>query len=157
MSPREVVETVAIDAAPPAVWAAVSDPCGYGRWSPEATGAIRRSGSGPWAVGDRFTGRNRAWVPWTTQCRVVAARTDRRFAFDVDLGPFPIARWSFELEPLDTGGTRVTQRWTDRRVGVLGTIAKPAGLAVGRGYDAATRNRITMRATLDALKRDLES
>lgn len=157
MSPREVVETVAIDAAPSAVWAAVSDPCGYGRWSPEATGATRRSGSGPWAVGDRFTGRNRLWVPWMTQCRVTAARTDRLFAFDVDLGPFPIARWSFELEPLEAGSTQVTQRWIDRRDGFLGATAKPAGLAVGRGYDAATRNRITMRATLDALKRDLES
>lgn len=156
MSPREVVEIVTIAAPPDAVWAAVSDPCGYGRWSPEATGATRRSGSGAWAVGDRFTGHNKARVSWRTQCRVVVAQTDRRFAFDVSVGPFPIARWAFELEALPNGQTRVTQRWTDRREGVLGVLAKPAGLPVGRGYDAATRNRVTMRATLDALKADLE-
>ena len=59
MSPREIVESIDIAAPPSAVWAAVSDPCSYGRWSPEATGATRRSGSGTWAVGDRFTGHNR--------------------------------------------------------------------------------------------------
>ena len=157
MAPQEIVVTAHIAAPPAAVWAAVSDPESYGRWSPESTGARRRSGVGPWAVGDRFTGRNRVWVPWTTSCRIAAAHTERRFAFDVDLGPFPIARWSYELEPLTDGGTRVTERWTDRRHGILGRIARPAGLAVGRGYDAATRNRLTMQATLDALKSDLES
>ena len=158
MSPHEIAEIVAIAVPPPVVWAAVSNPADYGRWSPEATGATRRSPepSSPWAVGDRFTGHNRARFSWRTQCRVVAAQTDRRYAFDVNVGPFPIARWSFELTPLPDGGTRVTQRWTDRRDGILGTLVKPAGIPVGRGYDAATRNRITMRATLDALKADLE-
>ncbi|MBM3689933.1 MAG: SRPBCC family protein [Actinobacteria bacterium] len=157
MSPYEVVEIVTIDAPASAVWSAVSDPCEYGRWSPEATGAMRNSGTGAWAVGDRFTGLNRARLSWRTQCRVVVAQSERRFAFDVNVGPFPIARWAFELEALPDGCTRVTQRWTDRRDGVLGVLAKPAGLPVGRGYDAATRNRQTMRATLDALKADLES
>ncbi|MFM7598060.1 MAG: SRPBCC family protein [Actinomycetota bacterium] len=157
MSPYEVVEIVTIDAPPAVVWAAVSDPCGYGRWSPEATGATRNSGTGAWAVGDRFTGLNKARLSWRTQCRVVAAQSERRFAFDVNVGPFPLAQWAFELEALPDGRTRVTQRWTDRRDGVLGALVKPAGLPVGRGYDAATRNRQTMRATLDALKADLES
>ncbi|TEX52356.1 MAG: hypothetical protein B7C55_00825 [Actinomycetales bacterium mxb001] len=156
MSPHEVVEVVTIAAPPSAVWAAVSDPCGYGRWSPEATGAQRTSGDGAWAVGDRFTGLNKARLSWRTQCRVVVAQTERRFAFDVNVGPLPIARWAFELEELPDGRTFVTQRWTDRRDGVLGALAKPAGIPVGRGYDAATRNRQTMRATLDALKAELE-
>ena len=157
MSPHEVVEVVTIAAPPSAVWAAVSDPCGYGRLSPEATGAQRTSGDGAWAVGDRFTGLNKARLSWRTQCRVVVAQTERRFAFDVNVGPLPIARWAFELEELPDGRTFVTQRWTDRRDGVLGALAKPAGIPVGRGYDAATRNRQTMRATLDALKAELES
>ena len=157
MSPREVVEIVAIAAPPDVVWAAVSDPCGYGRWSPEATGARRKNGSGAWAVGDRFTGLNRARLSWRTQCRVVAAQSEKRFAFDVNVGPFPVARWSFELEATPDGGTRVTQRWTDRRDGMLGALVKPAGLPVGRGYDASARNRQTMRATLDALRDDLEA
>ena len=156
MSPHEVVEVVTIAAPPSAVWAAVSDPCGYGRWSPEATGAQRTSGDGAWAVGDRFTGLNKARLSWRTQCRVVVAQTERRFAFDVNVGPLPIARWAFELEELPDGRTFVTQRWTDRRDGVLGALAKPAGIPVGRGYNAANRNRQTMRATLDALKAELE-
>lgn len=156
MTVSRLVETIDIGAAPAVVWSAVSDPTQYGRWSPEATGARRRSGSGAWGVGDRFVGTNRLWMPWFTQCRVTEARTQSRFAFDVDLGPFPVATWSFELEPLANGGTRLTQTWVDRRTGVLGTLAKPAGLAVGRGYDAAARNRTTMSATLAALKADLE-
>ena len=156
MGAPEVVVSVDIAADPATVWAAVSDPTAYGRWSPEATGAVRRSGHGAWQVGDRFTGHNRIRMPWRTQCRVAAAQTESRFAFDVDLGPFPIARWSYELEALPEGGTRVTERWTDRRDGVLGRMVRPAGLAVGRGYDAAARNRTTMQATLAALKADLE-
>lgn len=156
MSPREVSTSIDIDAPVAAVWAAVSDPQEYKRWSPESTGAIRKTGTGPWAVGDRFTGSNSASVKWSTQCRVTAAVQDRRFAFDVRIGPIPIARWAYELESLPGGTTRVTERWTDRRDGILGAIVKPAGLLVGRGYDAAAHNLATMRATLQSLKADLE-
>ena len=150
-----IVETIDIAADPKVVWAAVSDPRLYGRWSPEATGAKRRSGSGPWAVGDRFVGTNRAKVRWSTRCRVVAADPEREFAFEVSVGLAPLARWSYELAPIP-GGTRVIERWIDRRDGIRGVLVRPAGLFVGRGYDAATRNRATMVATLATLKRDLE-
>jgi hypothetical protein len=156
MSSPDVIEQVDIAASPADVWCAVSDPTAYGRWSPEATGAVRRTGAGAFAVGDRFTGRNRLALPWTTRCRVVAAQIEQRFAFDVAFGPVPIARWSYELVPLPEGGTRVTERWTDRREGILGAVVRPAGLLVGRGYDAAERNRATMRETLSNLKADLE-
>jgi len=155
-APHEVVESVVVRAPIDGVWAAVSDPCGYGRWSPEALGAVRRSGSGPWAVGDTFTGRNKVWVPWTTQCRVVASDPEREFAFEVALGPVMLARWAYELREV-AGGTEVTERWTDRRDGPVGSVVRPIGVFVGRGVNAAERNRVTMRATLDALWADLES
>lgn len=157
MSAREVVEQVDIAAPPGRVWMAVSDPLSYGKWSPEATGARRLRGAGNWSVGDIFTGQNKRWVAWQTRCRVLQAQEDRCFSFESSISGVPIARWSYELEALPDGGTRLTERWTDQRDGMLGVVVKPAGLLVGRGYDAATRNRATMRATLQALKADLES
>ena len=154
----DVVERIDIAAPPAVVWSAVSDPSQYGRWSPEATGARRRGkANGPWSLGDRFFGTNRHWVPWATNCRVAAAVPLEEFAFDVDLGPFPLSRWAYELSPLPDGGTRLAERWTDRRVGWMGTLVKPTGLLVGRGMDAAGRNRETMRATLAAIKSDVEA
>jgi hypothetical protein len=155
-SPREVVESVEIRADRGTVWSAVSDPSSYGRWSPENTGTLRPH-PGPWAVGDTFTGKNRAWLPWVTSCRVVSAdEVAGVFAFDVALVGVPIARWAYELDELPDGGVRVTERWTDRRDGALGAVVSPSGVFVGRGIDAATRNRATMRTTLDRLKADLE-
>lgn len=162
MSTREqdVAEQVDIEAPRERVWAAVSDPAAYRRWSPESAGIRRLDGERPepWGVGQRFVGVNRVWVPWVTVCRVVAADEDAgRFAFDVDLGPFPVATWAYELEELPDGRVRVTERWHDRREGLRGAVMRPAGLLVGRGRDAAVRNRTTMRATLAALRADLES
>jgi uncharacterized protein YndB with AHSA1/START domain len=153
----EVTESIQVDVEPSVVWAAVSDPASYARWSPEAVGVRRRgAGSGPWTVGDRFTGINRTMVTWVTQCRVVVAEPDSEFAFEADFGPLPVSRWAYELAA-DAGGTRVTERWTDRRTGLAGFVMRPAGWMVGRGADAARHNRRTMRATLEAMKAELEA
>ena len=157
---EQVVEQVDVAAPRAQLWAAVSDPGAYRRWSPESAGMRRLDGEPgePWQVGQRFVGVNKVWLPWTTWCRIVAAdEQGGRFAFDVDLGPFPVATWAFELEDLPEGRVRVTERWTDRRVGLRGRLIRPAGLLVGRGRDAAARNRTTMRVTLDALRADLEA
>lgn len=162
MGAREQVVVEHIDVAAPRerVWAAVSDPAAYRRWSPESAGMRRLDGERdePWSVGQRFVGVNRVWVPWATVCRILAADEQAgRFAFDVDLGPFPVATWTYELADLPDGRVRVTEGWHDRRDGPLGAVMRPAGLVVGRGADAAARNRTTMRATLAALRADLES
>jgi hypothetical protein len=156
--PREVVESVEIHCARAAAWSAVSDPSSYGRWSPENTGTLRRREPQPWTVGDTFTGTNRLWLQWTTTCRVVAAdETAGTFSFDVSLLGIPLSRWTYEVEDLDDGVVRVTERWTDRRDGMFGAVVRPSGAVVGRGFDASARNRTTMRATLDALRDDLEA
>lgn len=156
MAHSTVSEAIEVDADITLVWELVSDPSNYPRWSPEASGVRRRSGTGPWAVGDVFTGSNRIWLPWSTNCRVVRASPLEAFAFDVTFSVLPVARWSYELAPNATGGTLVTERWEDHRTGIKGAIVKPSGLLVGRGRDAATRNRATMRATLAQLKAEAE-
>lgn len=158
MSQADVTESIAVDAPPEVVWPLVSDPANYARWSPEATGVRRRGGSGTWRVGDVFVGSNKAWLRWSTTCTVTAADAGRgEFAFDVDFARFAIARWSYSVTPTPDGGCVVTESWTDRRSGVLGALIKPSGVLIGRGIDAATHNAQTMRATLAALKAEVEA
>ena len=157
MAADTVVEEIRIAAPPETVWPLVCAPENYPSWSPEATGIKRRSGSGPWQVGDTFVGTNRIWVPWFTICTVTERREMARFAFDVDLGPLPIANWAYEVEADGDDGVVVREIWTDRRTGTLGSPVKLAGPLVGRGRDAATHNRSTMQATLAALKSAVEN
>ncbi|MFM2438580.1 MAG: hypothetical protein RLZ55_1403, partial [Actinomycetota bacterium] len=151
----ELAASIVVPASPAEVYHRVSDPANYPRWSPESTGVRRLTGSGDYRVGDRFVGRNRVWLPWSTTCTVVVAEPGREFAFDVDAGSLPVARWGFRLLPAADGGTEVVQTWRDRRSGVLGAPVKLAGPVVGRGTDAAARNRSSMRTTLAGLARDL--
>jgi hypothetical protein len=158
MTELEVVEVIEVATSRGAAWTAISDPGRYARWSPEHIKA-RRLGvaSDTWAVGDEFVGTNKAWFQWSTTCTVVVVDLERTFAFDVRFGPFPVARWEFSLASGAAGGVRVTQRWVDHRTGLIGTPTRLAGVLVGRGFDAAAHNRETMRATLQALKEELES
>lgn len=155
MGANTVVEEISVAASPQAVWQLVAEPHNYPLWSPEATGITRRRGSGAWQVGDTFVGTNRIRVPWFTICTVVERIETRRFAFDVDLGVVRIANWAYEVHP-DGEGALVREVWTDRRTGPLGAPVKLVGPLVGRGRDAAAHNRVTMRATLAALKSAVE-
>lgn len=152
----QVVESVDVSAGIEKVWAAVSDPLAYPRWSPEASGARRLRGTGAFAVGDRFVGRNKATLTWWTVCTVVEVQPQRLFAFDVDLGPLPISRWSYQVEELAADATRVTETWHDRRTGLLGAPVRRSGRLLGRGRDAAAHNRETMQDTLRRVKVELE-
>lgn len=156
MTAETVVEEIRIAAPAHTVWPLVCAPENYPQWSPEATGIKRRSGSGTWQVGDTFVGTNRIWVPWFTICTVTERVERQRFAFDVDLGPLPIANWAYEVH-LDADGVVVREIWTDRRRGPLGSPVKLVGPLVGRGRDAASHNRTTMKSTLAALKLAVES
>lgn len=156
MGENRVEESIKVTAPLSAVWQLVSEPENYPLWSPEATGIRRRSGSGPWQVGDTFVGINRIWVPWFTVCTITERSDLRRFAFDVDLGPMRIANWAYEVGT-EGDATVVREVWTDRRTGALGSPVKLVGPLVGRGKDAAAHNRMSMRATLAALKSAAES
>ena len=136
-------------AAPPAkVWALVSDLPRMGEFSPENTGGKWvRGATGP-AVGARFVGSNRnGKKKWTTTCTISECESPRVFAFDVAVGPVKVARWEYRIEPLDNGGSRVTETWSDRR----GWLAKKLGGPASGVTDRATANRTGMEETLRRL------
>ena len=149
-----VAASVDIAADPQAVYELIADVGGVGRFSPEATGAVQ-AGHQP-QTGDRFWGVNRRgpWI-WATRCRVIDAQPGRRFAFDVDFGPFGISRWEYDLEASDAGCS-VTETWTDRRTGVRGRFITAAGSLIIPG-PRAEHNLRNIRESLAGLKRLAET
>lgn len=103
--------SIEIDASPEAIYAMVSDPSRMGEWSPEAVGADWVDG-GSGQVGDWFDGHNATPErEWTRQCQVAKAEPGRDFTFVVGGIEANCTWWSYEMEPLDSGGTRLTERW----------------------------------------------
>lgn len=159
-----VQESVLIATTPRRAYEMVSDVTRMGQWSPEATGAELRT-AGPIGVGTRFRGTNRrGHMKWATQCTVVAADPGREFAFDVHALGGPVARWSYEFAE-ESGGTRLTETWTDRRSGAHGSLMAVVAYLVslagdprsGGIRDRGEYNRESMRATLRSMKEHLES
>lgn len=150
----EVVESIVIDAAALDVYSLVSDVARIGSYSPEAIGAARAGRS--LVAGDRFVGFNRRGpVIWWTYCTVLRAEPGVAFEFDVDFGPVPVSRWSYDFEALDGGATKLTETWIDRRGGRTGLPVRLLGQAVIPG-DRAEHNRGTMQVTLRRLKEAAE-
>lgn len=150
-----VAASVEIDAPVDLVWGLVANPANYARWSSQVTGIRRLRGTGEWQVGDSWIGSNRVRLPWATHCVVSMCERPWNFGFTVDFGPLAVARWTYEVEP-NGSGTRVTERWDDRRYG-LSRVVRLAGPVVGRGWDAASHNLDSMRQTLAALKVEAEA
>lgn len=136
------------------VYDLVADVAAVGQFSPEATGAL--GASGRLGVGDTFWGTNRRgpWI-WATRCRVTRADRGRAFAFDVDLGPFPISSWSYDIESLEDG-CRVVETWVERRDGRRGEFMRRAGSVMIPG-PRDEHNRRNIHQTLEALKLAAES
>src|SRR5438270_13263418 len=101
-----------VQAAPDKLYELVSDVTRMGEWSPETTSCKWLGGATDPAVGARFRGSNRSgWRRWSTTCTVVEADPGRAFAFEVKVGPFPVAKWTYEFAA-EGQGSRVTERWT---------------------------------------------
>lgn len=144
---------VTIDADPAAVYALITDLPTLASLGDEiATMEWRRGTSAqPGAV---FKGHNRnGGRKWATTCTVTDADPGRVFAFDVRHTVFPISHWRYDIEPMDGGGCRVTERTWDQRPG---WFKKPAGLTTGVS-DRAAANAANIKATLDRLKEKAES
>ncbi|MFZ4583995.1 MAG: SRPBCC family protein [Acidimicrobiia bacterium] len=150
---REVSVERVISASPETLYAMVADVTRLSEWSPENTANRWIGSTPPGTVGARFRGSNASgrWK-WTTTCVVIAADAPNRFAFDVKDGPIAIARWEY-LFAAEGDGCRVTERWTDHRIGVFRWLS---GLVLGIA-DRAKHNERGMRHTLDALAASAET
>ncbi len=159
----EVSDSIEIDADPMMIYRQLADPSRMGRWSPENLGTAAPS-CGPLTVGDEFVGRNRRGPGrWSTACTVIAAEPGERFAFRVDriglrrpLLRGAIATWSYTLEPVGAGRSRVTETWQDDRTGWSDAWAARFDRLVTRGSTFAQFQAGNIRRTLERLKADLE-
>jgi hypothetical protein len=108
--------SVEIAAPADVVWGLVADVRRMGEWSPhtvQAEWVDAPVGDGP-AVGRRFRGTNRLPIvrQWTSTATVTECEPGRRFAFAVGRKvEDPNTLWSYDFEPVATGGTRVIERW----------------------------------------------
>ena len=145
---KQVAVEQSVAADPMVVYGLISDVTRMGEWSPETKSCRWLKGASSAEVGARFRGSNQhGWHRWSTTCTVTAAEPGKLFAFNVDLLNLPVAAWEYEITPED-GGSRVTERWTDRRATWVEKLS-PLGTGV---TDRAERNRSTMTETLSRLR-----
>lgn len=148
--PLQVEELIAAKAQH--LYELVSDVTNMGRWSPETTSCRWVQGASGPKVGARFRGSNRdGWRRWSTVSTVTAAEPGRRFAFEVDAGPIPIARWCYDFEA-QGDHCRVTETWVDRRPGPMRSIM---GVLTGVA-DRRAHNKDGMEQTLARLRQAVE-
>ena len=145
---ERVQVTKEMTAAPTTVWRLVADLTQMGRWSPESEGVEWLKGASGPAVGVTFKGSNRLGSKtWTTRGRILEATPNKALAFLINVGPFKIAEWRYEIEPTPSG-CRVTESTLDHRGGFARMMGK---LATGV-EDRSEHNRATMEQTLERLK-----
>ena len=88
-----------VDAAPPVVFALVSDVTRTGEWSPQCYRCEWDTGER--GVGATFTGHNRTTdQEWSTVSAVVASDPNSEFSWEVVVTG---TRWGYRLEPSSTG------------------------------------------------------
>ena len=100
-------ESVEIAAPPARVWDLVKDPREMTRWSPQTWKSFLRGGGQP-AEGSRFVNLNRKGpLMWPTRSKIVRFEPEREIAFRIEEN---WVVWSFRLEAIPAGGTRLVQR-----------------------------------------------
>jgi uncharacterized protein YndB with AHSA1/START domain len=145
-------ETIEISRPPEELYGFVADVSRMGQWSPVCTGGSYDD-DGEWFTGTNAMGE----ATWETRCRVVVADPGHEFAFiNHGLeGRVEMVRWAFLFEPLEGGGTEVTQTWE-----VLPDYADGLGLdeesAIGVLEMMKNAALEGMPQTLAALKADVE-
>jgi len=145
--------TVYMNATPERVFDLVSDVTRIGSYSPETFDAQWLDGASEPKVGAKFRGhvkRNgRGPISWTT-CEVTACEPGKEFAFAVLTRGRPLNTWRYVLEPKD-GGTDVTESFQ-----LLDELPMKIYWALF-GWARGKTNERGMRATLEAIKREVES
>lgn len=150
-------DSIDIAASPEVVWSMVTAMDRYGEWSSENTGGYWRKDSdgvpGTGQIGDMFVGVNRLGdEEWKAPVEIVERDEGRSFGFVTGGLEYNIALWQYVLEPLDGGGTRLTENYELRN---LSPRMKEHGQAE---VDFRRENMITsIRATLENLKAAAET
>lgn len=143
---------IEIDAPPERVWSVVADVARMGEWSPECRkvvvfGAPRK--------GAHVVGFNRRrWAMWPTNSRIVRYEPGRAIAWKVWENR---TTWSYELKPIEGGGTRVIERRDTPPAGIAPFAAVFAKAFLGgvSGHDSELLEG--MRTTLARIKSEVES
>lgn len=138
-----------VDAAPRAVWDAISDLRRMPEWSPQTRRMIV---FGRVRVGARSFNVNKfGWRVWPTTSKVVRYEPQRAIAFSVVNGTV----WTYELEDLGDGRTRLVER---REAPKGTTTVSRALIKRFLGGDVAYGAQLErdMRATLDRIKAVVE-
>jgi uncharacterized protein YndB with AHSA1/START domain len=146
--PATIVVSRHIQAPPDTLWTLVTDLPRMGEWSPENTGGVWMGGAAAAAKGVKFKGSNaNGKRKWNTMCTVTEHDAPRVFAFDVSALGLALANWRYEIVAADSGGSTVTETWTDQR----GPIAKLFGGPASGVKDREAHNRAGMEHTLAEL------
>ncbi len=148
----QLESTIDIEAPPAQVWSLVSDVPRMAKWSPQV---VRSSIKGDGVQqGTKFTNLNRqGLLLWPTNGKVVRFEPHRDFAFRIKENR---SVWSFELEPLPGGGTRVTQR-RELPDGISNLSLGMTKVALGGVDNFNERLRNGMRQTLERIKAEAEA
>jgi len=142
--------TVEIDAPATKVWALVSDLRNMRRWSPQNARTFLRGDGG---VGTRMVNINRrGLLVWPTQSEVVRFAPEKEIAFRVKEN-FTV--WSYELEDLGDGRTRVTSR-REAPKGISDLSVGLTKVAFGGVDRFTTELEQGMQETLSRIKADAE-
>ena len=143
--------TIDLAAAPEEVWPLVSDLPRMASWSPQVVKTIQR---GPGGLGAKTININRSgWKVWPTRSEVIRFEPPHAFAFRVK-DNFTV--WSYTLEPLEDGGTRVVVR-REAPDGLAPISAKLQGAVLGGRERFDDEVLAGMKETLARLKAELEA
>jgi len=144
-----VSASIEIDAPPIDVYALVSDVTRTGEWSPECVSCRWLDGASAAAEGVRYRGSSRnGWRRWSTTSTIRVARPAEELTWDVSYLRRPVAQWTYALDALEGGRTRLTELVDDRRERWL-QIVSPW---VTGSRDRAARNADTIDTTLERVK-----
>ena len=142
-------DSIEISVSSQVAFVAISDLPAMGRRSPENTGGQWMNATGPGA-GAKFRGTNaRGDSAWSTTARVTTFDPPTQFVFEVTYRGLRVSRWEFVVEQT-ISGCRVTEKWKDRRNYFMRRSSD------GDGFDRVQFTKTSIRATLEALKKELE-
>jgi hypothetical protein len=137
------------------IWELIRDPTTMGDLTAECTSMKWTGSTKEPAIGARFRGSNRSgWRRWSTTCTIVRYQPGEEVAWDVRVGPVPVAEWSYRLASAgEDGQTTVTERFIDHRSSGFQALSPFV-----RGVkDTGAHNRKNMAETLGRLKARAEA